>query len=212
MSVPILPIDHPEALPRAAEVLAAGKLVVLPTDTVYGVAADLWNPEAVAALYAAKGRPPDKAIPVLLAGLEDAPQVAATLPEAARFLAEAFWPGPLTLVVPKRAEVPPIVSALPTIGLRVPDHDGARAVIRAGGGALAITSANRSDEPNTLTVQEAAEALGETLALALDGGRCLGGQPSTVALVPTGGDDLQILRPGPLSEKELQAALDRARQ
>jgi L-threonylcarbamoyladenylate synthase len=212
VSVPILPIDHPEALPRAADALAAGKLVVLPTDTVYGVAADLWNPEAVAALYAAKGRPPDKAIPVLLASLEDALQVAATLPEAARLLAEAFWPGPLTLVVPKRMEVPPIVSVLPTIGLRVPDHDGARAVIRAGGGALAITSANRSDEPNTLTVQEATDALGKSLTLAIDGGRCLGGQPSTVAHVPSGGDDLQILRTGPLSEKELQAILDRARQ
>jgi tRNA A37 threonylcarbamoyladenosine synthetase subunit TsaC/SUA5/YrdC len=108
--------------------------------------------------------------------------------------------------------VPPIVSALPTIGLRVPDHDGARAVIRAGGGALAITSANRSDDPNTLTVQEATDALGEALALALDGGRCLGGQPSTVALVPTDDDDLQILRAGPLSERDLQAALNRARQ
>jgi tRNA threonylcarbamoyl adenosine modification protein (Sua5/YciO/YrdC/YwlC family) len=180
-------------------------LVVLPTDTVYGVAADLWNEEAVEALYAAKGRVREKAIPILLAGVEDALQVAVNFPDAARRLADAFWPGPLTLAVPKRPDVLHVVSAYPTIGLRVPDHDGARAVIRAAGGALAVTSANRSDAPNSLTAQEAADALGEAVSLVLDGGRCPGGQPSTV--VDLSGDALRVVRQGPLSEADLRKAL-----
>ena len=198
----------------AGEHLRAGRLVAFPTETVYGLGADARSHDAVRRVYEAKGRPASDPLIVHVGDIA----AAAALGDLdagvghGRQLAEAFWPGPLTLVVPKRAEVPPIVSSLPSIGLRVPDHDGARGVIRATGGALAITSANRSDEANTLTVREAVAALGETLALALDGGRCFGGQPSTVARVPTDGAALQILRAGPLSEKELQAVLNRARQ
>jgi L-threonylcarbamoyladenylate synthase len=209
VSALLLPVDHPEAAHRAAEALAEGGLVVLPTDTVYGVAADLWNEDAVAALYAAKGRPPDKAVPILLADAEDALRVATGLPEMARALAENYWPGPLTMVMGKRPEVPHIVSALPTVGLRVPDHEGTRVVIREAGGALAVTSANRSGAPESLTADKALEALGEDLALVLDGGRCAGGQPSTV--VDVTGSHLRILRPGPLTEAELRAVLERAR-
>lgn len=205
MSAVTLPVDHPDAPHRAAEILAGGGLVVLPTDTVYGVAADLWNEAAVAALYAAKGRPPDKAIPVLLAGVEHVSQVAADFPDDARLLADAFWPGPLTVAVPKRPDLPAIVSAYPTVGVRVPGHDGTRAVIRAAGGALAVTSANRSSAPDSLTAEEAAEALGEAVALVLDGGRCPGGRPSTV--VDLTGGALRVVREGPLSEADLRRAL-----
>jgi L-threonylcarbamoyladenylate synthase len=200
-----LPIDDPSAPARAAEVIRAGGLIVLPTDTVYGVAADLWQPEAVAALYAAKARPPAKAIPVLLAGEADAAQVACHIPPLAGKLAAAFWPGPLTIALPRRESVPDIVSSLPTVGVRVPDHDGARAVIRACGGALAVTSANRSGEPGALTARQAADALGGQVALVLDGGRCSGGVPSTV--VDASGEALQIIRIGPLNEATLRAAL-----
>ncbi len=194
-----------QAPARAAEVIRAGGLVILPTDTVYGVAADMWQPQAVAALYAAKQRPPDRAIPILLADLDDMAQVAQDAPEIARRLAEAFWPGPLTIAIPRRPEVPEIVSSLPTVGVRIPDHAAARAVIRACGGALAVTSANLSDQPSALTAADAARALGEAVALVLDGGRCPGGTPSTV--VDVSGGALRVVRPGPLDEATLQRAL-----
>jgi L-threonylcarbamoyladenylate synthase len=173
---------------------------------VYGVAADLWQPEAVAALYAAKQRPPDRAIPILLSAGDEIDQVAERVPEAARRLAAAFWPGPLTVVVPKRPGVPEIVSALPTVGVRVPDHDAARAAIRACGGALAVTSANLSDQPSALTAGEAADALGEAVGLVLDGGPAPGGTPSTV--VDATGDTLTVLRPGPIDEATLRAVVE----
>ena len=197
--------DDPLAAERAAEVIRAGGLVILPTDTVYGVAADWRQPEAVAALYAAKKRPPDKAIPILLADPDHLSVISHNVPEAARELAAAFWPGPLTVAVPKRPEVPDIVSTYPTVGVRIPDHDAARTAIRACGGALAVTSANISGGPNAATAQAAAEALGEAVALVLDGGECPGGEPSTV--VDVSGDDLVVLREGPISKAALLAAL-----
>src|SRR5690606_41319858 len=111
-----MPIDDPQAVPRAAAVIEAGGLVILPTDTVYGVAADLWQPDAVQALYDAKRRPPDRALPILLADPEHIETVAQSVPDAARRLADAFWPGPLTTVVPKRPNVPQVVSSPPTSG------------------------------------------------------------------------------------------------
>jgi len=197
--------DDPAAADRAAVVIRAGGLVILPTDTVYGVGADWQQPDAVAALYAAKQRPPEKAIPVLLAGAEDIGVVASAVPADTKRLADTFWPGPLTLVVPKRDEVPEIVSAYPTIGVRVPDHDAARAAIRACGGALAVTSANVSGGPNASTAQEAAAALGEAVVLVLDGGECPGGVPSTV--VDLSGGEIAVLREGPLSKADLLSAL-----
>lgn len=199
-----LPVDDPHALERAAGVIRAGGLVVLPTDTVYGVAADVWNPQAVAKLYEVKRRPPDRAIPVLIADAQDALQVAAEMPDAARKLAAAFWPGPLTIALPRRATLPEIVSALATVGVRMPDHDGARAVIRACGGALAVTSANLSGQANPLTAGEAA-LLGDGVALVLDGGPCPGGQPSTV--VEISGGKIRVVRAGPIGEVALRKAL-----
>lgn len=201
-----LAVDDPQAPARAAEVIRAGGLVILPTDTVYGVAADLWQPQAVAALYVAKRRPPERAIPILLADAEDIVQVASDVPPLAHRLAQAFWPGPLTIAVPKRPEIPSIVSSLPTIGVRIPNHAATRAVIRACGGALAVTSANLSDHPSALTAEEAAQALGEAIALVLDGGRCPGGVPSTV--VDVSGGDMRIVRVGPLDEAILRRVLE----
>ncbi|MCZ7544524.1 MAG: L-threonylcarbamoyladenylate synthase [Anaerolineae bacterium] len=201
----ILPGHDPDAIAHAARALRAGQVVVIPTDTVYGVAADPAHPEAVAALYDAKRRQPDRAIPILLADAEDAARVALPLAPDAQKLAAAFWPGPLTLVVPKRADLPAMVSALPTVGVRVPAHDVGRAVIRAAGGALAVTSANRSGGPSPVTVTEAVAQLGASVPLYLDGGPCPGGQPSTVAGIA--GGELVIYRAGPISEDALRAAL-----
>jgi L-threonylcarbamoyladenylate synthase len=197
--------DDPAAAEQAAKVIRAGGLVILPTDTVYGVGADWQRTEAVAALYAAKKRSPDKAIPILLADANHLSVVSHNVPQTARRLAHAFWPGPLTILVPKRPEVPEIVSAYSTLGVRIPNSDVARAVIRACGGALAVTSANISGSPNNSTAQAAAAALGESVALVLDGGECPGGEPSTVVDVSSG--ELAILREGPITKAALLATL-----
>ncbi len=199
-----LAADHPDAQSRAAEVIRAGGLVILPTDTVYGVGCDLWQGDAVAALYAAKQRPPEKAIPILISDLAAMSQVAAEVPQPARRLAEAFWPGALTIAIPKRTDIPAIVSAYSTIGLRIPDHEAARAILRACGGALAVTSANRSGGPNSLTAEEATAAL-PAVDLVMDGGTCPGGLPSTV--VEFSGEGIQILRVGPISEAAIRTLL-----
>ncbi len=199
-----LSIDDPTALDRAADVIHTGGLIILPTDTVYGVAADVSQPDAVARLYEVKQRPPDKAIPILLSDFNHIRRVAQHVPPAVHKLADAFWPGPLTIAVPKWPIIPDIISALPTVGVRIPDHDGARAVIRACGGALAVTSANLSGGPNPLTAEEAAR-LGEGVDLLLDGGTCPGGQPSTVVDISEG--ELRIVRVGPIDEAALRRVL-----
>ena len=201
----VIPVDLPETPALAAETLARGELVVLPTDTVYGIAAPLAE-AAIARIFAAKQRPPDRAVPVLLSDADAVARVAADFPAAARRLAEAFWPGPLTIALPKRAGLPPNLSQLPTVGVRVPDHDATRAVIAAAGGALAVTSANRSDHAPACTIHEAIAAFQDTVALYLDGRRCAGGVPSTVITFDEAGA-LHVLREGPLSAEVLRVAL-----
>lgn len=204
MTARVLSVDAPRAAAEAAEVLRAGGLVALPTDTVYGVAAAL-DESAIERIFAAKQRPTERAVPVLLSDAGAAPLVTREFPEAARKLAASFWPGPLTIAVPRREDLPPNLTQLPTVAVRVPDHAGARAVIAAVGGALAVTSANRSDEPPACTVEAAIAALGERVALYLDGGPCSGGVPSTVITLEAG--EPRVLRPGPIHESALRAAL-----
>ncbi len=199
----IISITVPDAIPRAAATLARGELVVVPTDTVYGVVCSPFDAATIERIFAAKQRPPDKAIPVLLADVEDVLRLASHISPSAQKLAACFWPGPLTMVLPKRDGLPPNLSVYPTIGLRVPDHDGCRAFIRTAGGAIAATSANRSGAANPTTVEEAAAQLGETVAMYLNGGKTAGDTPSTV--VSLEGDMLTVLRQGPVT----QAMLDR---
>lgn len=201
----IIEATHPQAATIAAAVVARGELIVLPTDTVYGVGAAI-QAAAIERLFAAKKRPAERAIPVLLADQQDVWRVAREFPAAAQRLAEAFWPGPLTLALPKRDDLPPNLTQLPTVGVRIPDLPEARAILAAAGGALAVTSANRSDQPPACTIQAALRYLGEAVTLYLDGGICRGGVPSTV--VAFEGDDLRIIRPGPISEADLRAALE----
>jgi L-threonylcarbamoyladenylate synthase len=197
----IISIEYSEAPKMSSQVLHAGGLIVLPTDTVYGVGS-LLDEAAINRIYAAKQRPPEKAIPVLISDIDAALCVATHIPDQARQLAEVFWPGPLTLALPKRDDLPSNLSALPTVGVRIPDHAGTRAVIAGAGGALAVTSANRSEEPPACTIHEAIQYLDESVALYLDGGPCQGGVPSTVVTFDNG--DLRVLRVGPITEAMLR--------
>jgi L-threonylcarbamoyladenylate synthase len=193
-------------LEHAAALLRAGELVAFPTDTVYGVGAIAWDREAVGKLYVAKLRALEKAIPILLADPSDLDQVAREVSPAARRLAERFWPGPLTIVVPKAAQVPDEVTAGgASLAVRVPDHPLARAVIRAAGAPLAATSANLSGGPSPVTAEEVAAQLAGRIAMILDGGRCPGGVASTV--VDLTGPSPLILRPGPISLEEILEAV-----
>ena len=203
---PSLVTRHSLLVARAAALLRAGELVAFPTDTVYGVGAIVWDATAVDKLYAAKLRALDKAIPVLLADPADIALVARDLPPAALRIAEHFWPGPLTLVVPRAECVPDEVTAGgDTVAVRVPDHDLARALIRAAGAPLATTSANLSGQPSPVTAQEVAAQLGERIGLILDGGRCPGGVPSTILDLTQ--PQPRILRPGPINLEQILGIL-----
>jgi L-threonylcarbamoyladenylate synthase len=195
-----------EGFAAAVAWLQAGELVAFPTDTVYGVGAICWNEEAVARLYTAKLRSPDKAIPILLADAADLALVAADLPSAGNRLAEAFWPGPLTLVVSRTAAVSDAVTAGgDTVAVRIPNHELTRALIRAAGAPLATTSANISGGPSPVTAAEVAAQLGGRIAMILDGGRCPGGAASTV--VDVTGPTPRIMRLGPITEADILAVL-----
>jgi len=187
---------------RAVALLLAGELVAFPTDTVYGVGARVWDEIAVAKLYTAKLRVREKAIPVLLADPGDLTLIARDLPLAAMSLAKRFWPGPLTLVVPRAPAVPEEVTAGgDSVAVRVPDHPLARRLIRAVGAPLATTSANLAGQPSPVTAEEVTAQLSGRVAMVLDGGRCPGGVPSTV--VDLTGPTPAILRPGPVSLEQI---------
>ncbi|NPA93633.1 MAG: threonylcarbamoyl-AMP synthase, partial [Chloroflexi bacterium] len=165
----ILPAHDPQAINLAAEALRRGELIVMPTDTVYGVAAWPWEDAFVSRLYEAKGRPEEKAIPLLVGSAAQLGQVTQAMPAGAQRLAQHFWPGPLTLVVPKHPSLPPAVSPYPTVGVRMPNHPDALALLRLTG-PLAVTSANRSGHPPARTAAEAAAQLGDAVAIILDAG------------------------------------------
>jgi L-threonylcarbamoyladenylate synthase len=188
---------------RAAAILASGGLVAVPTETVYGLAARADRPEAVAKIYAAKGRPDFNPLIVHVADLEAAESIA-QIDDRARDLAAQFWPGPLTLVLPLRENAPvaPAVTAgLPTIAVRVPAHPVMRAVLRKSGLRLAAPSANRSGGVSPTSASHVLASLGGRIDAVIDGGLCERGIESTiVALRPA---SWEILRPGPVTEGEL---------
>jgi L-threonylcarbamoyladenylate synthase len=162
-------VRPPAGLERAVVLLRAGSIVAFPTDTVYGVGAIVWSHAAVRQLYEAKLRPAGKAIPVLLADASDLALVARDLAQSALRLAQRLWPGPLTLVVPRAPAIPDEVTAGgDTVAVRIPDHELARALIRAAGAPLAATSANLSGRPSPATAQEVAAELGQRIPLILD--------------------------------------------
>ena len=205
MQTEILPASSSDTIARALAILHAGALIAFPTDTVYGVGALAYDGHAIESIYIAKDRPVEKAIPVLISDVEDVDRVAMDIPDAARTLASRFWPGPLTILFPKRADLPESVSATSTVGVRVPDHETARALLRAAG-PMAVTSANISGAQSPVTAEEVHQQLGGRIPLIVDGGRTPGGVPST--LVDCTGAELRVLREGPITLTQLLAALN----
>jgi L-threonylcarbamoyladenylate synthase len=193
----------------AVDVLRAGGIVALPTDTVYGIAVAVSTPGGIERLFAVKRRPPDRAIVLLLDDATQAPRAGMMTP-AASALAAAAWPGGLTIVVPQRPDVSwpaALTGGAATIGLRVPDHDAPRALAREVG-PLPTTSANVSGLPEAGDAGEIVEQLGDEIDLVLDGGPAHGGPPSTV--VDCSGAAPSIIRAGAMSADEIAAILERA--
>lgn len=204
METLILSTHHPKAFETALEILQNGGLVAFPTDTVYGLGALVSDSQAIEQLFVVKGRDSAKAIAVLLGSAEALPQIASQMSPAARRLAQRFWPGPLTLVVSQRSGLPENLSLLPTVGVRMPDHPEALALLNLAG-PLAVTSANLSGASNTQTAPEVFAQLSGLIPLILDGGRTPGGAPSTV--VDCTSPELSILRAGPITREQILAAL-----
>lgn len=196
----------PDVIARAAALLRAGELVAFPTETVYGLGAHALDAEAVKKIYAAKGRPAFNPVIVHVGHASQAREVAAAWPPEAQQLADRFWPGPLTLVLPKRPEVPDAVSAgLPSVGVRVPAHGVAHALLEAAGIPVAAPSANRYTELSPTRARHVERALGARVAMILDGGPTAVGIESTV--LDLTGDQPVLLRPGMISREALEAVI-----
>ncbi len=205
MSARILPADDLIALADAAAVLQRGGLVAFPTETVYGLAADAFEPKAVARIFEVKARPHFDPLIVHLAEAASLDWVAAADDPRAAMLGARFWPGPLTLVLPRRPELPDIVTAgLDTVGVRVPAHPAARALIAAAGTPLAAPSANPFGYVSPTTAAHVAELLGDAVDIVLDGGPCRVGVESTI--LSLAGEPV-ILRPGGVPREALEEAL-----
>jgi L-threonylcarbamoyladenylate synthase len=196
METELLQAEEPQALARAAELLRAGRIVAFPTETVYGLGVRADDSEAVAELRRIKRRPEGKPFSLLVADPEDAERWG-VFDARARAVAEKFWPGPLTMVVPDGEGG--------TVGLRCPDHDVARGLVRLVGAPLAAPSANLSGNPPARTAREALASFRGRIAAVLDGGETPGGRASTVVSLCS--EELEILRPGPVTEQQLRAAL-----
>jgi L-threonylcarbamoyladenylate synthase len=195
---------------RAADALRAGQVIAIPTDTVYGLAAALDQPDAIERLYSLKGRPAEKAIPVLIADRAHVSLLTPCLSATAERLAWVFWPGALTLVVSGLPGLPPGVTTITsdgikTVAVRVPDNPVARAIIAAAGGALAVTSANRSGGEPAVEAGEVRELELPVPLLIVDGGRAPGGRPSTIVDATT--ETPEILREGAIPAFAVSAAL-----
>ncbi len=194
------------ALDRAAALLRAGRLVVIPTETVYGLAADALNPSAASAIYAAKGRPSDNPLIVHIADPEQARPLVKRLPDAYFALAERFWPGPMTVILEKSARVPYETSGgLETVALRMPSHPVARELIRRAGTPLAAPSANLSGSPSPTCAGHCIQDLTGRVDAIIDGGSCTVGVESTVLTLCT--DPPAILRPGAVTLEMLREVL-----
>jgi L-threonylcarbamoyladenylate synthase len=205
METQILSILDPQAIPTAKDILRKGGLTAFPTDTIYGVAVDPFNPEAIQRIYDAKERSDEKALPVLISTLGQLDELVLVVDERLRRIANAFWPGPLTLILPKNAKVPTDLTPYPTIGVRMPNLGFTLALLNETG-PLATTSANISGGPNPVDAASVLAQLGGRIDLVLDGGSTPGPTASTVA--DLSGPEITILRQGPISLADLQALFD----
>jgi len=204
MKTRVLPINSFNSLKEALLVIQNGGLVAFPTDTVYGLAADLRSHSAIDRIYQAKGRDMAKAIPVLIGKKDHLDQVAASVPESARRLAEKFWPGGLTLIIPRLDNLPENLSSGPNVAVRMPDYEPVLTVLQHCG-PLAVTSANLSGQSNPLSAEDVLSQLDTRIDLILDGGKVTGGIPSTI--VDCSIEPPVITRHGAISDEEIFAAL-----
>jgi L-threonylcarbamoyladenylate synthase len=195
-----------QEIEKAAEILRAGGLVAFPTETVYGLGADASNPAAVKKIFAAKGRPADHPVIVHIADMSELKHWAEEVPRAAWLLAEKFWPGPLTMVLKRSAQVSDLISGgQNTVGLRVPGHPVARKLLKAFGGGIAAPSANKFGRLSPTTATHVREELGNAVEIVLDGGPCDVGIESTI--VDLTREPPAILRPGRVSAQQIADAL-----
>ena len=204
MKTKLISANNPAAIAHAVDVLEHGGLVAFPTDTVYGLAAPVFNEESIDRLYIVKGRSSEKAIAVLIGRVDDLKKVATNVNTSTLVLANHYWPGPLTMIVPRHPNLPDVLAPLPTSGVRIPDHPVALELLQTTG-PLAVTSANLSGAKNACTAQQVRDQLEGRVHLIIDGGKTPGGVPSTVIECTT--SEIQVLRSGPISERELESVL-----
>jgi L-threonylcarbamoyladenylate synthase len=203
-SAEVLPISDRAAVQAARRIIAAGGVIAFPTDTVYGIGCSAVRPHAIRSLYLIKQRDTSKGIPILIADLQDLEQIAGKISPAAVRLAEAFWPGPLTMVLPAHPDLPAEISPTPTVGVRIPDDPHTRQLLQETG-PLAATSANLSGEESATSADQVRRKIGTRLDLILDGGPSPVGVASTVINLTSGQPEL--LREGPISLQQIQALL-----
>lgn len=195
-----------EDIARAGSLLADGELVAIPTETVYGLAANALDADAVSMIFAAKERPTDNPLIVHIDTKDTVYSLCTEVSDAAKALMDAFWPGPLTIILPRSPIVPDVVSAgLSTVAVRMPSHETARAIIRAAGVPLAAPSANRSGSPSPTTAARVAADMDGRIAAIVDGGDCEVGVESTV--ISLCGETPMLLRPGGITPAQLEAVL-----
>lgn len=206
MQTRVISATDPDCIGLAANILRQGGLVALPTETVYGLGADGLNPNAVANIFKVKGRPQDNPLILHVTGVEQIGQFCQDVPECAYRLAEKFWPGPLTMVLPARNIVPKCTTAgLPTVAVRCPDNDVTRKIIALAGVPIAAPSANISGKPSTTTAQHVLDDHSGKLPLIVDGGACRVGLESTI--VDLSEDRPRLLRPGGITPEQLLEVL-----
>jgi len=189
---------------KGAKILQEGGLVAFPTDTVYGLGANAFIPKAVERIYEVKNRPKQLPFPLLLGDMSQVRTVAEPMTGVAWFLARRFWPGGLTLVLPKAASLPAYLASGTTVAVRIPNHPVCLALIQCMEGPIIGTSANISGEPSALTAEEVKQQLEGRIDFIIDGGRCPGGKESTI--VDVRGKEPVILRQGIISQREIEEA------
>jgi L-threonylcarbamoyladenylate synthase len=204
----LLNAAEPGAIEEAARIIRNGGLVGMPTETVYGLAANALDAKAVAKIFEAKGRPQDNPLIVHISDFEQIRRLVKSVPESAEKLAKAYWPGPMTMVLEKSDLIPEIVSAgLPTVGIRFPSHPAAQALITAAGVPIAAPSANRSGLPSTTTAEHVMRDMDGRIDAVLDGGTCGVGVESTIVTLAS--NPPRLLRPGGITLEQLRAVLGR---
>lgn len=202
LNTKILSTDHPQAISTAKQIIQENGLVVFPTDTIYGVAANAFSSQAIQKIFEAKQRPQEKALPVLIGDLGQLDALVLFVSQHVKQIAGAFWPGALTLILPKGPNLPSNLSPYPTIGIRMPDLPFTLRLLQQTG-PLATTSANLSGGPNPTTAQDVIAQLGGRVDLVIDGGATPGEKASTVIDATT--PELKVLREGPITKADIKA-------